>query len=242
MVAHIQAQFEADEQNCKAVYASVGAAGTLPDEVVSLYERQYASIARELPNYAAEVAAGLYVACRKHLVLGIASLFRRYSAQAFRETRAAVEAAGIAGAIRRDEESFRIFREDRDEASRKAARKRFKPATLFVGEMTRLQTYYDKASELSHTNRRTFGPHVDFGEKTFSYQDLRDQDIPRLAINYLIWICAAHLTILEMADFVFPDARGDLATRFRAERQYLGEKICRFDLQNRGRLYEPGGG
>lgn len=239
VAAHIKNQFEADEQNRKAVYARVGAAGALPDDLVGLYETQYAAIANQLPDYAAEVAGALYVACREHLILGVTSLLRCYSSQAFREVRAAVEAAGIANAIRKNEESFRIFREDRDEASRKAARKRFKPASLFVGDLARLQNYYEKASELSHTNRRTFGPHVNFAEKTFYYQDLRDHDIPRLAINYLIWICAAHLTILEIADFVFPDAQGELVEKFRAERQYLGEKICRFDVQNRGNAYQP---
>lgn len=72
-------------------------------------------------------------------------------------------------------------------------------------------------------------------EGTFSYQDVRDQDIPKLVTNYLIWICAAHLTILEMADFVFPDAKGDVIAKFKMERQYLGKRICRFSLKNEGK-------
>jgi hypothetical protein len=237
--SHIKSQFETDEQNRKEVCARIGAAAALPDDLVRLYGLHYSAIATQLPDYPAQIAGTLYVACRKHLVLGITSLFRRYSSQAFRETRTAVEAAGIANAIRLSDESFRIFREDRDEDSRKAARKRFIPARLFVGELARLKEYYDKASELSHTNRRTFGPHLNLGEGTFCYQDLRDADIPKLATNYLIWICVAHMTILEMADFIFSDAQGDLVVKFKRERRYLGEKIYRFNLQNEGSYYQP---
>lgn len=130
--SRIGSQFEADEQNRKAVCGAIGAASALPDDVARLYELHYSAIAAQLPDLPAEVAGALYVACRKHFVLGTTSLFRRYSSQAFRETRAAVEAAGIAHAIRRDEESYRILREDRGSGeSRKAARNRLRPAALF---------------------------------------------------------------------------------------------------------------
>jgi hypothetical protein len=241
--SHINSQFEADEQNRKAVRKSIGAAAALPDDLAELYELHYSAIGTQLPDYPAEVAAALYVACRKHLVLGTTALFRRYASQAFRETRAAVEAAGIASAIRRDEESFRIFREDQGSGeSRRAARNRFTSGTLFGGDLARLKDLYDKASERSHTNRRTFGHHLNLSEGTFSYQDLRDEDIPRQVTNYLIWISAAHLTILEVADLVFPDAEGDAVANFKTERQYLGERICRFGLQNKEAYLEASEG
>jgi hypothetical protein len=233
--SHILAQFDIDEQNRKAVYARIGAAVELPDDLAGLYTLHYTAIESQLPDYPAQIAGALYVACRKHLVLGITSLFRRYSSQAFRETRAAVEAAGVANDIRRDEESFRIFREDRDEESRKIARQRFTPAKIFAGELKQLRHYYDKASELSHTNRRTFAPHLNLSQGTFSYQDVSGDDIPKLITNYLIWICTAHLTILEMADLVFPEAEGEVVTKFKAERRALGERVYRFNLQNEGK-------
>lgn len=234
----ITRQFDVDEQNRKSVSASLGAVIALPDDVAGLYEMHHNTIANQLPDAPAEVAAALYASCRKHLVLGIAALLRCYASQAFRETRAAVEAAGMAGAIRREPENFRIFSEDRDEESRKRARKRFSSGNLFVDELTRLKKYYDKSSELSHTNRRTFLPHISRSDRTFSYQDLRQQDIPKLATNYLLWICATHLTILEVADAVFSEVQGGLVMKFRQERRDLGERLSRFDLQNQGDAYQ----
>jgi hypothetical protein len=182
--SHINKQFDVDEQNQQAVRRGVGAASALPDDLVELYALHYRAIAAQLPDYPAEVAAGLYVACRKHLVLGTTSLFRRFSSQAFRETRAAIEAAGIAHAIRQNEESFRIFCEDLGSGeSRKVARKHFTSTLLFAGQLVPFKDLYDKASERSHTNRRTLGAHLNFSEGTFSYQDVRDQDIPNLVTH-----------------------------------------------------------
>jgi hypothetical protein len=160
-----------DEQNRKTVYKRLGPAELLPDDVIGLYDQLRFAVAPHLPDVRAELAVILYAACRKHIALGITSLFRCYSSQAFRETRAAVEAAAIAGAVRRDEESYRILRDDRDEASRKIARNHFKARKIFVGGLSRLQKTYDKASELSHTNRRTFGPNINTAESSFSLQD-----------------------------------------------------------------------
>lgn len=141
----IKSLFETDEQNRKNVYKRLGQVVRLPDDVAELYELHRVAIAPQLQDAAAEIAAVLYAACRKHLALGITSLLRCYSSQAFRETRAAIEAVGIADTIRRDEESFRVFRQDRDEASRKVARKQFRPANIFVAKLKRLHKCYDKA-------------------------------------------------------------------------------------------------
>jgi len=97
-----------------------------------------------------------------------------------------------------------------------------------------LKVLYNKSSELSHANRRTFSPHLHLKKGSFSFQDVRDEDIPRLIVNYLIWICAAHLIILEVADFVFPEGSGDRVARFKRERQDMGEKLTRFNNQNDG--------
>jgi len=233
---HITDQFDRDEQNRESVYKRIGAAALIPDDLSDLYAMHHNAIAGQLPDYPARVAGALYVACRKHLVFGMTALFRRSSSQAFHETRLAIESAGLANAIRIDPESFRVFREDRDPAARKAAQRRFKSAALFVGppELVRLRTLYNRASDRSHTNRLTFASHVDLARATFSFNDLREQDIPKLATNYLLWICAAHRHILEAADVVFPEARGDLVSQFQKNRQYLGEKIYRFNQQNKG--------
>lgn len=81
--SEIRSLFEADERNRQAVYASVGAAVAIPDDLVGLYKMHYAAIVSQLSDYPAQIAGALYVACRKHLALGMTSLFRRYSTQAF---------------------------------------------------------------------------------------------------------------------------------------------------------------
>jgi hypothetical protein len=230
--SQIKDLFEVDEQNRKTVYKRVGSSALLPDDVIGVYDQHRLAIAPHLPDVRGELAGILYAACRKHLALGITSLFRCYSSQAFRETRAAVEAAAVAGAVRRDEESYRILRDDRDEASRKVARNHFKASKIFVGKLSRLQKTYDKASELSHTNRRTFGPNINTAEASFSLQDFANQDIPLLVTNYLIWICGAHMEILEAADVIFPEAQSDLITKFKRERQHVGERLARFNQLN----------
>ncbi len=65
--SHIQSQFETDELNRKTVWARLGTAATLPDEITDLYALHQAATADQLPDAAAEVAAALYVYCRKHL-------------------------------------------------------------------------------------------------------------------------------------------------------------------------------
>ena len=222
---------ETDARNFEAVYASVGAAAVLPDDVAGLYKMHYIVIAPRLPDPQAQFAGALYVDCRKHLVLGAISLFRRHSAQAFRETRAAVEAAGIAHAIRMDPENFRIFKDDKgSEESRRAAQNRFTSRRLFppeIPELASLKRCYDKASELSHSNRRTLLPHLNLSQGIFSYQDIRQEDIPLLVTNYLLWLCFAHLAILEAADVVFKDVNGDLE-KFRNKLKHVGEKVAQF--------------
>jgi hypothetical protein len=226
--SQILAQFETDEKNRTVVYKRVGAAVNLPDDVAELYEVQRIAMATQLPDAAAEIAAALFVTCRKHLILGMTALFRCFSSQAFRETRGAIEAAGIAGLIRQSEEAFRLFREDNDAVSRKAARKYFTSGNMFVGELAGLKKLYDDASERSHTNRRSLVRNIRLPQAGFSFQDIRNEDIPHLFKNHLIWICGAHIKILEAADTVFPEGKGELIDKFLKERQRIGEKIWRF--------------
>lgn len=85
---------------------------------------------------------------------------------------------------------------------------------------------------MSHTNRRTFAPNINAAERTFSFQDIQERDIPELITNYLIWICGAHMEILEAADFVFPEGEGDSIAKFKRERQHVGERLARFNRVN----------
>ena len=137
--SEIKTNNEVDIRNFNAVYSALGAAAILPDDVAALYKMHYSAIERRLPDLASEIAGALYVGCHKHLILGVTALFRRYSAQAFRETRAAIEAAGIARAIRVDPENFHVFMEDEGTGkSRKTARERFTSRLLFPAEISQL--------------------------------------------------------------------------------------------------------
>lgn len=101
-----------DVVNFDGISRQLGSAALLPDDVEKLYVMHYEAITPHLTTTEARTAGALFVLCRKHLVLGTLSLFRLYSAQTFRETRAAVEAAGIAHAIQTDPNSFKVLSED----------------------------------------------------------------------------------------------------------------------------------
>lgn len=232
---------ETDTKNFSAVYTRIGTAALLPDDVADLYDLHYKAMSQHFPDFTAQIAGALYVNCRKHLVLGVVSLLRRYSSQAFRETRGALESAGIAHAIQVDPESFRILENDKGSGeSRKAARNHFTSTRLFpanVPALAKLKKLYEKASELSHSNRRTFAPHLNVRDATFSYQDIRQEDIPRIVTNHLLWISAAHLKILYAADVVFANTNADF-TKFKKERKDLGERLDRFADANEGRTVD----
>jgi len=235
-VSTIITQFERDEENRKQVHAVLGYAADLPDDVANLYTAHHNAIASQLPDATAEIAAMLFARCRMHLVLGTTSLLRRFSSPAFRETRSAVEAAGIAYLIRQNPESFRIYQQDKDETSRKKFKNHFTSSHLFAAPMDALKEFYDKCSVLSHTNRRTSHPHVDFDKEVFKYQDLDD---PALLMNYLFWTCLSHIEILKVADHVFAGSTGTAIDNFKQERRRIAEKILRFNAKSSGVAYEP---
>ena len=205
----------------------------LPNDIIKLYNSHYDAVRVSFRGKAATLAGLLYVSCCQGLTMAVAALLRRHSSQAFRETRVAIEAAGIAHEITKDPESLKIFADDRgNPESRKAVRHHFKSKTLFREGASSLLAAYNKASELSHRNRRSLIRHIDKSEEYFNYQDLSDSDIPLLANNYLLWICSAHVIILEVADCVFSDNTNDAVTGFRNERQLIRERVARFCQKN----------
>src|ERR1700682_2773815 len=88
-----------DRSNFDGLTAQIGAAALLPDDLEKLYALLSQDINPHLATPQVRTAGALFVVCRKHLVLGTIALFRLYSAQMYRESRAAAEAAGIARAI-----------------------------------------------------------------------------------------------------------------------------------------------
>jgi hypothetical protein len=233
---------EHDAHNFEGSRQFLGHMADLPEDVAKLYTIHREAILPGVTAGPVGYAFGLYTACRKHLVLGSVSLFRLYSAQTFRETRAAIEAAGLAYAIQTDPESHRIFKADdgRDKEARKTARKYFTSSRLFppdVPKLASLKILYDLNSTFSHTNWLTFIRHVDEnatpGQFEFLYQDIKNHRLPRDLPRFLIGLCYAHVAILTAADVVFPFAHLE---GFKKERMYVFEKLQRFDAQHKAQF------
>src|ERR1019366_3504598 len=219
-------------------------AALLPDDVANLYTKHYQAISPHLTTSAARNAGALFVLCQKHLVLGTTALFRLYSAQMFRETRAAVEGAGIAHAIQTDAKSFKVFTEDDgSEEARKLARNTFAPRLLFpkaTTELALLGDFYDTASRLSHTSGLTFVRHLSssptVGQMKFSYQDMQMQNMERELPKNVFWLCQAHLAILVAADVVFASTAGADLAKFKQERRDVFERLMRFNAAHDNKL------
>jgi hypothetical protein len=176
-----------DRANFDGLTKELGPAASLPDYVHRLYVLHSATVDPHLVTPQQRTAGALFIVCRKHLVLGTLALLRLYSAQMYRESRAAVEAAGIARLIVTDMEAFRIFSsDDGSAAAAKGARTVFKSKNLFPKAdkiLDVLYGHYDLASRLSHTSGLTFLRHLvagsGTGQMTFTYQDIHKESEPR---------------------------------------------------------------
>ncbi len=225
----------ADHENYQKVIDFLGYAALIPDDIDRLYAKHTEGISPLLQTPAARSAAGLYVLCRKHLVLGTLSLFRLHSTQCSRETRGAVEAAGIAHAINTNPQMFAFFeQDDGSPAARKRTKKAFNSGSIFPPDkpvMSELKGFFDTASLLSHTNVHTYGRHVAAtptpGVGNFSFQDIPRSNIERDLPTFMFWMCLAHLAILKVADSVFPDITPSLE-KFASDRATVFERFCRF--------------
>jgi hypothetical protein len=237
---------EYDAENYQQVVGFLDYAALLPDDLAKLYEIHRQAITPHLTTSPARVAAGLYVLCLKHLVLGVTSLFRLYSAPAWRETRAAVEAAGIAHAIQTAPAHFKVFSEDDgSERARRLARNTFKSDVIFpqdVPVLRALKVFYDVASQLSHTNSITFIQHINStgtaGQQQFAFQDIPREAMASRLPKLVFWTCQAHLAILTAADQVFSGLPADLDA-FKKERAYIFGKLSRFNEKHNSSLAVP---
>ncbi len=231
----ISALNELDKANFDSASNGFRALALLPDDVEKLYVQHYATIGPHLVTPEARTAGALFVLCRKHLALGATSLFRLYSAQMYRESRAAVEAAGIARLIQTDPAALKVFADDDgSETARRKARKTFAPGVLFPKDnpqMHLLSDFYDTASRLSHTSGLTFVRHLTqtatAGTASFSYQDITFNNIPREFPMHLLTLCQTHLGILVAADGIFVDIKANVEP-FRKERAAVFERMVRF--------------
>jgi len=228
---------EKDIHNFRESRRVLGQSLDLSDDLVKVYKRLGEAFTAA-PSQADKYAVSMLSACRKHLTLSITSLLRLHLTQALRETRSAVEAAGIAYAIRANSEVFAIFREDGTPESRKKALKTLKSGVLFpasVPKMHALKKHFDLASTMSHTNLVTFARHYpdEPGAKprTFRFQDLGEPAVPNLH-RWLYWICVVHLEILGASDVIYNGILTSPAP-FLEEHKYVRGKLARFYVKAR---------
>lgn len=230
--------YSSDASNFELAKRQLGGATLLPDDVLRLYRLQEKLVEPYLLPGSSQMAGCLYTLCSKHLVLGTLSLLRLHSTQACRETRAAVECAGIAYAIQRDPEKYKIFLNDTgdDETARRLARRTFRTEIIFPeGEpgIHKLRFWYEQASQFSHTNKMTFVQHLSrripgSAKVSFNYQDITPENVGSLLPTMLIWLCMAHLEILLAADVVFGGVPAVELDAFNRERQLVCERVLRF--------------
>jgi hypothetical protein len=236
-----------DRSNFDGLTRMLGTVALLPDDIEALYVQHAETIDRHLVTSQSKAAGALFVLCRKHLVLDATSLFRLYSAQMFRETRAAVEAAGIARAVQADEAIYKVFREDDgSEVAAGLARKTFTSRRLFPKEkppFELLSEFYDTASRLSHTSGLTFMRHIVHDPKTgkvdFLYQDVGKENLNRDLPQQVFWLCLAHICILVSSDVTFSSLGADLAG-FQRERAAIFERVGRFKAAHQARYPSAG--
>jgi hypothetical protein len=230
--------YEHDAENFELTKRQLGAAVLLADDVLLLYKQLDTMVEPYLALPSSQMAGCLYTLCSKHLVLGALSLLRLHAAPACRETRSAVECAGIAYVIQKDPTKYRIFVNDtgENEKARKIARNTFKPKVIFPESeprIRRLEQFYDDASMLSHTNKTTFIQHLTNmkpgGTKvTFNYQDITPEAVATLLPAMLLFVCKAHLGILLAANLVFEGIPQDEVDCFNAKHKMVSDRAGRF--------------
>ena len=210
------------------------------DDLVACYDT-YSKALRSLAISPSQELARAIICgvCRKHLVLGAVALLRRHGAMMHRETRSAVEAAGIAHAIQGSREMLEIFLEDdtksdHQKLKKKTAKYIFKPETIFPHDipcLKKLDEFYRTASARSHNNVTSFALSVAKGIKGKTYIATQDIHSERHFLVYCLWLCFAHIAILETGDIIFPNSP-DLY-KFKCDRQYIAQKVVRFQQKHK---------
>ncbi len=196
-----------DEKNYKLVREGIGDAAYFPDAVLGVYAGQHELLVRLLQtDQEKHAGALLFGLCIKHLVTGANNLFRGHAGVMYRETRGAIEAAGLAHRLLNDKRTFDTYLADQeyDEVARQAFKDQTRRNQLFPQNapkiIQKLGEHYDYASKKAHTNRMNFLRNVAYSEaKGLSEMNLRDfaqeNIIPKLPLE-LGWMCGVHLDIL----------------------------------------------
>lgn len=190
----------------------------------------------------AQDIAGLIVCghCGSRLIVATACLMRRYASSMYRETRSAIEGAGISHAIQESREMLDIYMEDEKYKGqrKKAPRHVFKPETIFpnnIPALKQLGDEYNLASARGHMNITTVAFHLARSQKPahtrMNAQDIQDNHLDHHFILHLLWLGFAHLDIFNVVDLIFPDH--PLSAEIKRERDYIGGKLARFNQKHK---------
>lgn len=196
-----------DEQNYRLVREGIGDAAYFPDAVLGIYAGQHELLAQHLKsNQEKHAGALLFGLCVKHLVTGANNLFRGQAGVMYRETRGAVETAGLAYRVLNDTKTFEVYLADQehDKKARQAFKDQTRSKQLFPDTapdiVQKLGEHYNHASQKAHTNRMNFLRNIAYskerGTSEMSLNDFTPQNlIPMLPLE-LFWMCHVHLDIL----------------------------------------------
>ena len=161
-----------DEQNYRLVREGIGDAAYFPDAVLGIYAGQHELLVQHLQsNQEKHAGALLFGLCVKHLVTGANNLFRGQAGVMYRETRGAVETAGLAYRVLNDTKAFEVYLADHehDKTARQAFREQTRSKQLFPNTapaiVQKLGEHYNHASQKAHTNRMNFLRNIGYSKE-----------------------------------------------------------------------------
>jgi hypothetical protein len=183
----------------------------LINDLVDLYELCGIALKPHLKDVGARIAGALVFGMgRNHLVRGTLSLSRAHAAPMFRETRSAVEAAGMACCVMKHDDMRDVLLADvGTRETRAAMKKTFTQKRIFPKEkkvFRQLRSDYDYCSWRAHTNMASFMTHIgrtDEGQAALQVQDIRSGTATGEVALYFMHLLLSHLHILTSVDESF---------------------------------------
>lgn len=230
-----------DEHNSKQILKFFNAECQILDDIANCYHLCGKLLGSSAATQAEALARSfIFGLCRNHLILGGISLIRCHSAMMFRETRIAIETAGTAHAIQTNSEMLEIFLDNdqnlKQRDNKKKVKNAFRPQNLFphnIPLLKALDDLYRQASSRGHMNMVSFVLHLarnrDKETTEVLTQDMHEDRARHELPLELIWLCMAHIAILDTCDIIFPGIVSTPQMKpFVDERLYLKGKVLRF--------------
>jgi hypothetical protein len=233
-----------DETNYSGISSALPEEHALVNELSAVYDACVEMLRPALKDNAHFVAFNLICGmARKHLLLGALSLFRAHSIQMFRETRAAVEAGGIAFCAMKHKDMLKILIADVGTSeTREAVRNTFTQKRIFPKNkrvFRRLNDDYDYCSWRAHTNMAGLASHLtkEGGNRfNITIQDIQPEQAGILIPLFLISLCFSHFHILTSVDETFSRMPlTDAQQAFIAARTVFEANLMNIVVKHRGK-------